>query len=65
VLFSFNRRDFYRLHSQYLAEGKNHQGIILAKQQQYSIGQQLRKILEIVNSQSEAEMVNNIVFLSS
>ncbi len=40
VLFSFNRRDFYRLHSQYLAEGKSHQGIILAKQQGYSIGEQ-------------------------
>ncbi|WP_107668738.1 DUF5615 family PIN-like protein [Cyanothece sp. BG0011] len=65
VLFSFNRRDFYRLHSQYLAEGKSHQGIILAKQQRYSIGEQLRQILELVNSKSEAEMINNIIFLSS
>lgn len=65
VLFSFNRGDFYRLHSQFLAEGKNHQGIILAKQQRYSIGQQLRQILELLNSKSEAEMVNNVVFLSS
>jgi hypothetical protein len=30
VLFSFNRRDFYRLHAQYLAQGKTHAGIILA-----------------------------------
>ena len=65
VLFSFNRRDFYRLHSQYLAEGKSHQGIILAKQQRYSIGEQLRQILELINSKSEGEMVNNIVFLRS
>ena len=65
VLFSFNRGDFYRLHSQYLAEGKTHQGIILAKQQRYSIGQQLRQILELLNSKSGTEMVNNIVFLSS
>ena len=64
-MLSFNRGDFYRLHSQYLAEGKSHQGIILAKQQRYSIGQQLRQILELLPSKSEAEMVNNIVFLSS
>ncbi|AFZ49236.1 DUF5615 family PIN-like protein [Dactylococcopsis salina] len=64
VLFSFNRRDFYRLHGQYLAKGKSHQGIILAKQQRYSIGQQLRQVLEVLNSKSEATMINNIVFLS-
>jgi len=64
VLFSFNRRDFYRLHGQYLAEGKSYQGIILAKQQRYSIGQQLRQVLEVLNSKSEATMINNIVFLS-
>ena len=45
------------------AEGKSHQGIILAKQQRYSIGEQLRQILELVNSKSEADMVNTIVFL--
>ena len=64
VLFSFNRGDFYRLHSQYLAEGKSHRGIILAKQQRYSIGQQLRQILELLHGKSEAEMLNNVVFLS-
>lgn len=32
VLFSFNRGDFYRLHTQYLEQNKPHGGIILAKQ---------------------------------
>ena len=32
VLFSFNRGDFYRLHTQYLTQGKPHAGIILANQ---------------------------------
>jgi uncharacterized protein with PIN domain len=34
VLFSFNRSDYYRLHTQYLAQNKSHAGIILANQQQ-------------------------------
>ncbi|MBF2027228.1 MAG: DUF5615 family PIN-like protein [Oscillatoriales cyanobacterium C42_A2020_001] len=38
VLYTFNRGDFYQLHTKYLAEGKNHAGMILAKQQRYSIG---------------------------
>jgi hypothetical protein len=38
VLFSFNRGDFYQLHTHYLAQGKSHAGIILANQQQYSVG---------------------------
>ncbi len=29
VLYSFNRGDFLRLHSQYLAEGRTHAGILL------------------------------------
>ena len=31
VLYSFNVGDFYRLHTTYLAEGKSHAGIILAR----------------------------------
>jgi hypothetical protein len=35
VLYSFNVRDFYRLHSTLLEQGKSHAGIILASQQRY------------------------------
>ena len=31
VLYSFNVADFYRLHTNYLATGKRHAGIILAR----------------------------------
>ena len=48
VLYTFNRGDFYRLHTQYLTEGKKHAGIILAPQQRLSIGNQLGQILEII-----------------
>jgi predicted nuclease of predicted toxin-antitoxin system len=38
VLYSFNAGDFYRLHTAFLAQGKSHPGIILARQQRYSVG---------------------------
>ncbi len=63
VLYTFNRGDFYQLHTKYLAEGKFHVGIILAKQQRYSIGQQMRQLLEIIGTKSTEEMQNNVEFL--
>ena len=63
VLYTFNRGDFYRLHTQYLIEGKSHKGIILALQQRYSIGEQLRQILEVISVKTIEQMENNVEFL--
>lgn len=63
VLYTFNRGDFYRLHAQYLTEGKSHGGIILAPQQRYSIGEQLRQILELVSTKTVEQMENNVEFI--
>jgi hypothetical protein len=43
VLYSFNIRDYSVLHEQWIASGREHSGIILASQQRYSIGEQLRR----------------------
>lgn len=48
VPYSFNRDDFYRLHTAYLAHGKTHAGIILARPQQYSVGEQMRRLLKLM-----------------
>jgi hypothetical protein len=63
VLFTFNRGDFYRLHTQYLTEGKSHRGIILASQQRYSIGEQLRQILDLISVKTIEQMENNVEFI--
>jgi len=63
VLFTFNRGDFYRLHTRYLTEGKSHVGIILASQQRYSIGEQLRQLLELIATKSMEDMQNSVEFL--
>jgi Domain of unknown function (DUF5615) len=63
VLYSFNKGDFYRLHIRYLTEGKSHAGIILASQQRYSIGEQLRQLLQLISTKSAEQMQNNLEFL--
>lgn len=62
---SFNRGDFFRLHTEYLTQGRTHAGIILAQQQQYSIGEQTRRLLKLIAAKSAEEMSEQIEFLSS
>ena len=38
-LYGFNIKDYYRLHTQFLTQGREHAGIILARQQHYSVGE--------------------------
>jgi Domain of unknown function (DUF5615) len=65
VIYSYNRRDFCRLHSEFLRVERNHAGIILLQQQRYSVGQQLQGLLELVATRSAENMVNQLVFLSA
>ena len=65
VLYSFNRGDFLRLHSQYMAEGKEHAGMLLARQQHYSVGEQMRRVLKVMALRSAADMRNRVEFLSA
>jgi hypothetical protein len=65
VLYSFNRGDFYRLHTQYLVQGKSHAGIILASQQQYGIGEEIRRIVNLTSTLSADDMKNRVEFLSA
>lgn len=65
VIYSYNRRDFCRLHSEFLGVERNHAGIVLLQQQRYSVGQQLQGLLKLVATLSAEEMVNQIVFLST
>ena len=64
VLYSFNIRDFFRLHSDFLEQGNSHAGMILAQQQSYSIGEQMRRLLKLVAVRSAEEMIDQVEFLS-
>jgi Domain of unknown function (DUF5615) len=65
VLYSYNVGDFCQLHSSFIVDERNHAGIILASQRQYSIGQQQRGLLKLAASLSAEEMVNQLLFLSA
>jgi hypothetical protein len=64
VIFSFNARDFYRLHTMLLEQDLSHAGIILAPQQRYGVGQLMRGILHLLNTISAEEMQGQVEFLS-
>ena len=65
VLYSFNVGDFYRLHTEYLSQGRSHAGIILAQQQRYSVGEQMRRLLKLIAAKSAEAMGNQVEFLST
>ena len=65
VLYSFNVGDFYRLHTSYMEQNKSHAGIVLALQQQYSVGGQMRRLLRLIAHLTAIDMQNRVEFLSA
>lgn len=63
AIYSFNVGDFCRLHAEWLATEKSHAGIILA-QQQFPIGDQMRRLVRLLNALSAEDMHNRLEFLS-
>jgi hypothetical protein len=64
VIYSFNVRDFYRIHSEWLSNGRSHAGIVLGKQDN-SVGVQMRGLLRLAAIKSAEEMQNNVEFLGT
>ena len=64
VIYSFNIRDFYRMHTNWIEDRQTHSGIILGFQS-YSIGEQMRRILRIIATKSAEDMKNQVEFLSA
>jgi hypothetical protein len=65
VLFTYNVGDFLALHTRLRQEGRSHAGMILAVQQRYSVGEQMRRILRMNRERSSEAMKNRAEFLSS
>ena len=62
-LYSFNVRDYSRLHGEFLRSGRQHFGIIVIPDQRYSVGEKVRRIAKLVAVVTGEEMVNRIEFL--
>ena len=65
VLYTFNVSDFYRLHTEWSSVGREHAGMILAPQQRFSVGEQLRRILRLRATNTTASMRNQVEFLGN
>jgi hypothetical protein len=65
VLYSFNIRHYFRLHVNRLSRGESHAGIVVAPQQQYTVGEQMRRLLRLVAARSAEEMKNQIEHLGA
>ncbi|MBI4670601.1 MAG: DUF5615 family PIN-like protein [Chloroflexi bacterium] len=65
VLCTFNIKHFLPLHTQYLNTEMHHAGMILAKQQEYSLGEVMRRILKLRAALSAEDMQDRAEFLSS
>lgn len=61
TIFTFNARDFAKLHTEYLSSGRNHAGIILSAQ--LSVGIILRRLLKLLNARSATDMCNRLEYL--
>ena len=65
VLCSFNVSDFFRIHSKYLNSGIAHAGIVVSQQQQYSVGEMMRRLLRLISESTPEKMRNRIEFLGT
>ena len=65
VIYSFNVGHFSQLHADYLSKRQRHTGIVLAPQQRYSVGEQMRRLLRLIGMRSAEDMKNQVEFLNS
>ena len=65
VLYTFNVGDFYYLHSERLREGRPHAGLVIAPQQRYAVGEQMRRLLRLIATRSASDMSGRVEFLSA
>jgi hypothetical protein len=63
IIYSLNVGHFCRLHGEFLAQNRDHSGIILIPKQRYSIGEKVRRLMQLIDSSSAEEMRNRLEFL--
>lgn len=64
-VYTYNASDFCRLHSEFLRRGRHHAGLIIGEQQTLSIGDEMRRLLQISEARTSADMRDKLEFLSN
>ena len=65
TLYSYNVADYCLLHQQWHTEGRQHAGIIVASQQRYPVGDEIRRITHLIRTVTAQQMENRLEFLSA
>jgi hypothetical protein len=63
VIYTLNAEDFARLHSEFIATGRSHGGILTFPKQRHSVGEKIRRIKKLIDSISAEEMVDRMEYL--
>jgi hypothetical protein len=64
VVYTYNTRHFCALHAEVLTRGQSHAGIVVCQQQRYSVGEQMRRLLNLIAAKTAEEMRDQLEFLS-
>lgn len=64
-MFTYNTADYCALHQSWMTLERTHAGIIVAPQQQYSVGEELRRIMRLISRRTAGQMQNRVEFLTS
>ena len=65
VLYSYNIKDYQRIHGEWLVKERTHAGIIVAVQQRYTVGEELSRLMSIINELSSGDMRNRLEYLGN
>ncbi len=63
VLYSFNRRDYLRIHTRWMSEGRHHAGIVLPSRRVYDAGYQLRGLVDVAERLGQDGMRDYVEFI--
>lgn len=63
ALFTFNPRDYIRLHCEWLQHHREHAGIIVSDQ--LAIGETVRRLLNLLNRVTAEQMRNQLYWLQA
>jgi len=65
ALYTFNVADCCVLHQSWTSRNRAHAGIVIAPQQRYSTGEEIRRLMRLIGTVTAEEIRNRIEFLSA
>ena len=65
ALYTFNVADYCVLHQSWISRKRAHAGIIVAPQQRYSTGEEIRRLMRLIGTVTAEGIQNRIEFLSA